>query len=68
MRSEGGAGLSIRAEARAAVAQGPSRQGGDSMDQRAHVYQYALQHISVHLRPLVRPGCGRASGAGWLDL
>ena len=31
MRSEGGAGMSIRAEARAAVAQGTSRQGGDSM-------------------------------------
>ena len=33
MWSEGGAGLAIRAEARAAVAQGLSRQGGDSMDQ-----------------------------------
>ena len=30
-RSEGGAGTAIRAAARAAVAQGPSRQGGDSM-------------------------------------
>ena len=29
MWSEGGAGLAIRAEARAAGAQGPSRQGGE---------------------------------------
>ena len=68
MRSEGGAGLAIRAEARAAVAQGLLRQGGDSMDQRAHGYHYTRQHLSVHRRPLVRPGCGRGAGAGWLDL
>ena len=68
MWSEGGAGLAIRAKARAADAQGPSRQGGASMDQRAHGYQYTLQHLSVQRRPLVRPGCGRGAGAGWLDL
>ena len=68
MRSEGGAGMVIWAAARAAVAQGPSRQGGDNMDQRPPGYQYAPQHLSVHRRPLVRPGCGRGAGAGWLDL
>ena len=68
MQSKGGAGMAIRAEARAAGAQGLSRQGRASMDQRAHGYHYTRQHLSVHRRPLVRPGCGRGAGAGWRDL
>ena len=67
MWREGGAGLAIRAQACAAVAQDLSRQGGDSMEEQAHGYQEAPQSLSVHRRPLVRPGCGRASGAGWRD-
>ena len=38
MQSKGGAGMAIRSEARAAGAQGLSRQGRASMDQRAHGY------------------------------
>jgi hypothetical protein len=55
---EGGAGRSIRAQARAAVAQDLSRQGGDSMDEQAHGDQEAPPSLSVQRRLLVRPGGG----------
>ena len=57
MRSEGGAGMAIRAEACAAVAQGLSRQGGDSLSKNARALLYGISISPIHhsgIYPIVR--------------